>query len=175
MLKSKNWLLGVAIYLCFCSVGCTRPTEEGMELLEQKKYEEAVEVFQKEAESGKEQAEAYRGMGIAYWEQQKYEEAKNAFQKALDAGAEKTGTLYNLVASCEMQTGDYQSALNHYNLGLQAEGNSPELIQEMEFNQIAAYEKMYDWESAKAKAEAYIVKYPDDEVAKKEAEFLRTR
>ena len=41
----------------------------------------------------------------------------------------------------------------------------------MEFNQIAAYEKLYDWESAKAKIEEYIAKYPDDEAAKKEAEF----
>ena len=71
-------------------------------------------------------------MGLVYWEQQKYEEARNAFQKALDAGTEKTGTLYNLLASCEMQLGDYQSALNHYNLGLQSEGNSAELTQEME-------------------------------------------
>lgn len=114
-------------------------------------------------------------MGLVYWEQQKYEEARNAFQKALNAGTEKTGTLYNLLASCEMQLGDYQSALNHYNLGLQSEGNSAELTQEMEFNQIAAYEKLYDWESAKAKIEEYIAKYPDDEAAKKEAEFLRTR
>ena len=94
------------------------------------------------------------------------------FQKALNAGTEKTGTLYNLLASCEMQLGDYQSALNHYNLGLQSEGNSAELTQEMEFNQIAAYEKLYDWESAKAKIEEYIAKYPDDEAAKKEAEFF---
>lgn len=175
VLKSKNWLLGVLICMLVFSVGCTRPTEEGMELFEQKKYDEALEIFQKEAKSGKEQAEAYRGMGLVYWEQQKYEEARNAFQKALDAGAEKTGTLYNLLASCEMQIGDYQSALNHYNLGLQLEGNSAELTQEMEFNQIAAYEKLYDWESAKAKVEEYIAKYPDDEAAKKEAEFLRTR
>ena len=70
-MKSKNWLLGVLICTLLVSVGCTRPTEEGMELFEQKKYDEALEIFQKEAESGKEQAEAYRGMGLVYWEQQK--------------------------------------------------------------------------------------------------------
>ena len=64
-------------------------------------------------------------MELLMGEQQKYEEAKHAFQKALDAGTEKTGTLYNLLASCEMQTGDYQSALNHYNLGLQSEREQP--------------------------------------------------
>lgn len=175
VLKSKKWALCVLVFMLLVFAGCTRATEEGMELFEQKKYDEALELFQKEAESGEKQAEAYLGMGLVYWEQQKYEEARNAFQKALDAGTEKTGTLYNLLASCEMQLGDYQSALNHYNLGLQSEGNSAELTQEMEFNQIAAYEKLYEWESAKAKIEEYIAKYPDDEAAKKEAEFLRTR
>ena len=154
VLKSKKWALCALVFMLLVFAGCTRATEEGMELFEQKKYDEALELFQKEAESGEEQAEAYLGMGLVYWEQQKYEGARNAF---------------------EMQLGDYQSALNHYNLGLQSEGNSAELTQEMEFNQIAAYEKLYDWESAKAKIEEYIAKYPDDEAAKKEAEFLRTR
>ena len=95
------------------------------------------------------------------------------FRKHWMQGQKRRG--HNLLASCEMQLGDYQSALNHYNLGLQSEGNSAELTQEMEFNQIAAYEKLYEWESAKAKIEEYIAKYPDDEAAKKEAEFLRTR
>ena len=171
VLKSKKWALCVLVFMLLVFAGCTRATEEGMELFEQKKYDEALELFKRKQSQGG----AGRGilrMGLVYWEQQKYEEARNAFQKALDAGTEKTGTLYNLLASCEMQLGDYQSALNHYNLGLQSEGNSAELTQEMEFNQIAAYEKLYEWESAKAKIEEYIAKYPDDEAAKKEAEIF---
>ncbi|MEI3218996.1 MAG: tetratricopeptide repeat protein [Lachnoclostridium sp.] len=45
----------------------------------------------------------------------------------------------------------------------------------MMFNEIAAYEKMGDYETAKEKLREYTEKYPDDENAAKEAEFLETR
>ena len=45
----------------------------------------------------------------------------------------------------------------------------------MRFNIIAAYEKLEDWENAKAKLAEYTEEYPDDEQAAKEAEFLETR
>lgn len=40
---------------------------------------------------------------------------------------------------------------------------------------IVACEGMEDWEQAKEKLEEYIAKYPEDEEAEKEAEFLETR
>ena len=58
VLKSKKWALCVLVFMLLVFAGCTRATEEGMELFEQKKYDEALELFQKEAESGEEQAEA---------------------------------------------------------------------------------------------------------------------
>ena len=45
----------------------------------------------------------------------------------------------------------------------------------MEYNEIICYEQQSDWENAKAKITEYISKYPDDEAAQKEAEFLQTR
>ena len=57
-MKSKKWALCVLVFMLLVFAGCTRATEEGMELFEQKKYDEALELFQKEAESGEEQAEA---------------------------------------------------------------------------------------------------------------------
>ena len=45
----------------------------------------------------------------------------------------------------------------------------------MEFNEIICCEQLADWENAKEKADEYIKKYPDDEAAQKEAEFLQTR
>ena len=47
--------------------------------------------------------------------------------------------------------------------------------QEMRFNEIAAYEKTGDYESARTKLKEYVEDYPDDERAAKEAEFLETR
>lgn len=49
------------------------------------------------------------------------------------------------------------------------------MIQEMEYNEIICYEQTADWENAKQKITEYTEKYPDDENAKKEAEFLETR
>ena len=45
----------------------------------------------------------------------------------------------------------------------------------MEYNVIVSYEKMQNWEKAKSKLNEYLGKYPDDETAKKEVEFLETR
>ena len=45
----------------------------------------------------------------------------------------------------------------------------------MQYNIIVAYEQMEDWESAKVKLEEYLVNYPNDKSAKKEAEFQKTR
>ena len=65
--------------------------------------------------------------------------------------------------------------MNFYNLALEDEDNSEEMEQEIRYNIIAAYEQTGDWESVKVKLEEYLEDYPDDEDAKKEAEFLETR
>lgn len=169
------------IVLCLALAGCSHPIEDGLESMKSGQYEEALGKFEDAIEAGKRKkteknlAEAYRGQGLALWELGRYEEAKQAFQEALDSGADKTGTLYNLLAGCEMKTGAYSDALNHYHLALSQEGNGTELVQEIEFNMIAAYEKLYDWESAKEKLKAYIEKYPDDIEAAKEWGFLQSR
>ena len=90
-------------------------------------------------------------------------------------GTEKTGTIYNLLGACELELGNYEEALSCYEKGLEAEGNSKALKQEMEYNAIVACEGMEDWEQAKERLAKYTDKYPKDEEAKKEAEFLETR
>ena len=47
--------------------------------------------------------------------------------------------------------------------------------QDLLFNEIVAYEKKLDFQTAKAKAEAYVALYPSDEQGQKEYEFLSTR
>lgn len=151
------------------------PLKQGLEYLETGDYQSAVEQFEEAAEKEKSAGEAYRGIGIARWEVEDYEGACEAFEKALDAGAKKTGTIYNFLGSCEMKLGDPEKALNAYNLALEDENNSEEMEQEIRYNIIAAYEQMKDWDSAKQKLKEYLDDYPDDEEAKKEAEFLETR
>lgn len=149
--------------------------EEGLELLEAGDYKRAVNKFKESVDNDKDLGEAYRGIGIAKWELGEYEAARNAFASALENGAEKTGTLYNFLGNCEMQLDNPKAALNYYNLGTASEDCSEEMLKEMRFNEIAAYEQCGEWENAKAKLAEYIEDYPDDERAVKEADFLATQ
>ena len=167
------WIVCAAVCL---ATGCAGdPLEEGVELLQEAKYEEAAERFEDAAEKEKDAAEAYRGIGIAKWELADYEGAKEAFQQALDLGVQPTATLYNFLGNCELALQNPVAALNHYRMGIALEDADGELMREMKFNEIAAYEGIGDWESAKVKLSEYMEDYPDDERAVKEAEFLKTR
>ena len=166
----------LAASLAVLITGCGKnASEDGVKLLEEGKYKEAVKEFEQAVEDDVNIGDAYRGIGIAKWEQEDYEGAREAFKNALENGAKKMGTLYNFIGTCELRLGNPESALNYYNLGLASEDISKELKREMEYNEIAAYEAMEDWESAKVKLEAYTEAYPDDEKAAKELEFLNTR
>ena len=131
--------------------GCSgNPYKEGVSQLESKKYKQAEASFKEAVKQDKNTADAYRGIGIACWEQKEYKAALKAFKNAVKAGT-------------------------YYEKGLAASGSSDELKKEMEYNVIVSYEKMQNWEKAKSKLNEYLEKYPDDETAKKEVEFLETR
>ena len=97
-----------------------------------------------------------------------------------------TPALYNLIGISAMNLEDYDSALTAFEKGCQLPATSvytdadgkeqtadyTAVIQEMQFNRIVCFEKKLDWASAKAEMETYLTLYPDDETAKKEAEFL---
>lgn len=168
-------ILAAVIMAVLLLGGCADPVGTGTEYLEEGKYEEAAEEFQKAAEDNKNTGEAYRGLGIAKWELEDYEGAREAFVKALENDSEKTGTIYNFIGCCDLKLDNPSSALNYFNLGLDFEGNSEELNQEIRFNIIAAYEQTGDWESARTKLKEYLEDYPEDTEAQKEMEFLETR
>lgn len=173
----KVWRVFPAVLLLMILLtGCGKnPYKEGMEQLEAGQYKEAEVNFKKAVEKEKNLADSCRGLGIACFEQKDYEGARKALKQALKEGTEKTGTIYNLLGACELELGNYEEALSCYEKGLEAEGNSKALKQEMEYNAIVAYEGMEDWEQAKERLAKYTDKYPKDEEAKKEAEFLETR
>lgn len=173
-MKKYVMILLIVIYGLLLT-GCGNPSEQGVKEMESGNYKEAEEQFQKAVEKEVNVADAYRGIGLVNWEQEKYDEAAKALKKALEKGAKKTGTIYSILGNCAMKLNQPSEALNYYRLALAAEGNSKELVQELRFNEIAAYEQQKDWESAKAKLKEYVAAYPDDEQAIKEAEFLETR
>lgn len=166
----------VVLVLAACFLmGCGSKTKKGVEFLAEEKYEEALTAFEEGIRKDKNPAEAYRGMGITYYEMEKYEEASEAFENALKNEAEETGTIYNFLGICSMKTKDYERALEFFEKGIEMEDCSGELLREMQFNVVIAYEKLGDWENAKIKVKDYITQYPGDAKAAKEAEFLETR
>ena len=68
-----------------------------------------------------------------------------------------------------------EDAISYYEKALDHSDCSDDIKQEIQFNVIVCYEKLEDWDNAKAKLEDYVTAYPDDEKAAKEAEFLKTR
>ena len=184
MKRKKAAAVIAAFSTAFLLAGCANAVKSGTEALEAKDYETAAAEFQTAAddEDKKTSAEGYRGLGIVYYETGDYANALEAFRRALDNGAEQTAELYNLMGVSAMQTGDYEAGLEYIQSGLAMtdaasgdESADADLVREMEFNEIICCEQLADWENAKEKADEYIKKYPDDEAAQKEAEFLQTR
>ena len=181
----KKKLLILAMMSTVLLSGCAGALKDGAEALESGDYETAAASFQQAiSEKGDREdlTAAYQGLGMADYELGSYADALEAFESAVDNGAKQTVELYNLMGVSAMQTGDYEKGLDYIQAGLaltdtgtDGESDDAGLIQEMEYNEIICMERQADWESAKEKIAAYIEKYPDDEAAQKEAEFLETR
>lgn len=173
--KVMEWVLGIIIALLLC--GCEKEDliETGAGFLEQGQYAEAQMKFQEAVDQGEDLGEAYRGIGLCLWEQADYQAAAAAFGSALDNGAEETATIYNLLGICEMHMGNPERAAYYFGNGRVFPDAEAELLKEMAFNEIAAYEEMKDYLTAKDKLAEYVQKYPEDERAAKELEFLNTQ
>lgn len=68
---------------------------------------------------------------------------------------------------------DPESALAAFQAGLASEDKS--CMQTLKLNEIAAYENLAQFQKAAVLMESYLASYPDDERAKREYEFLKTR
>lgn len=194
---SQAKLLVLLLVMCLLC-GCSNKVEEGAELLEKKDFEGAVQVFEQVLEEGKstsvQKAEAYRGLGMAYYELGQYDKVREYLEKAVEAGGEATPALYNMIGVSAMRQEDYTAALSAFEEGiklpevgaLEEQGTFPwqkekvtvdysEVIREMRYNRIVCHEKLYDWQQAYLAAKEYLEYYPDDARVAHEAEFLETR
>ena len=79
----------------------------------------------------------------------------------------------NQLGLCRMQTGDYEGALNAFQSAMNIEENG--MMQVLKMNEIVAYERLKDYKKASILMESYLKTYPDDEEAKREYIFLKTR
>lgn len=173
MKKQKMIILITAASLFF--TGCSSNVKDGVALLEEKKYENAIVAFEEQVDIGKKTEEAYYGLGIAYFELEEYEKSVTAFEKSIEQGISESAILYSFLGAGYIEEERYADALNAYEKALQDEKCDEELKQEILYNLISVYENMADWDKAKSQLEEYITLYPEDTRVEKEAIFLETR
>ena len=72
-----------------CSSGKTENLDQGMALVEQLEYEDALASFDAAVVNGEDLQLAYRGMGLAYMGLSRYEEAADSLRRALSCSDER--------------------------------------------------------------------------------------
>ena len=107
----------------------------------------------------------YEALGDATYAMSLYEEYIRENSSA--------GRIYEQLATCQLEKGEYESVLETCEAGL-ALGNN-EGVKGLMFARVVAYERLYDFASAKKSMDEYLAVYPDDEVAKRENIFLSSR
>lgn len=115
---------------------------------------------------------SYLYLGLAYEAIHDYTYAASVYNSYLGK-YEGSAQIYNQLGLCELQKKDYVKALNAFQAGKQL--NDSAMLQNLSFNEIVAYEKMGEFETAYQLMGEYVRNYPDDEQAKREYQFLSTR
>lgn len=98
--------------------------------------------------------------------------AISVYSSFINAGGNSAEVL-NQLGLCKMKMEDYEGALSAFQQAMNVEGNS--ITQTLKYNEIVAYEYMGDFKKACVLIESYLKIYPDDENAKREYSFLKTR
>lgn len=81
--------------------------------------------------------------------------------------------IYNQLGLCKLQSGEYEEARKAFENAINVENNGMEKT--LEYNLIVACEYAGDFEKASVLMRTYLKKYPDDENAVRENEFLKSR
>ena len=98
--------------------------------------------------------------------------AMNLYEEYIRGDA-SAGRIYEQLATCRMNRGEYADALEVIETGLSL-GNG-EGMQGMMYDRVVAYEMLYDFTNAKKYMQEYLELYPDDESAIRENVFLSSR
>lgn len=111
-------------------------------------------------------------LGRTYEAMGEYNYAANVYESYIGSkGA--SSELYDQLGLCRLKMGEYEAALEAFRAGLEADDGS--FAKSLEYNMAVAYEYISDFETARDMLNEYISKYPDDEDAARELEFLATR
>lgn len=116
--------------------------------------------------------EALYYLGLTYEKLNDIDGAIVQYEKYIENDS-NNGQVYNQLGLCKLKKEDYQGALVSIQKGIK-EGDGT-AIKELLLNEIAVYEYLADFETAREKMEVYISSYPEDKEAAREYEFLKTR
>lgn len=133
-------------------------------------YQKAYIALEEAKEAGG--AESYLYLGRAYEATGDYNYASSVYNSYISKD-DTNAAIYNQLGLCEMAKQDYRKALEAFQAGLQI--GDGDLQQTLSFNEIVAYEYLGEYQKASVLLNTYLKNYPDDENAKREQEFLKTR
>lgn len=111
-------------------------------------------------------------LGKSYEQLGDYNYATSVYKNYLEEHPQ-SAEIFNQLGLCKMKSGEYEEALSAFRSASNVENNG--MSQTLEFNQIAAYEYVGNFKQAAVLMEEYLKKYPEDEAAKREYEFLKSR
>ena len=117
--------------------------------------------------------EAVLFLGKTHEELGDYNYAISVYNTYLNDTGESNPEILNQMGLCKMEMGDYEGALQAFQQAMQVEDNS--MLQVLKMNEVVAYEKLGEYKQATVLLGNYLKTYPDDETAKREYEFLKTR
>lgn len=112
-------------------------------------------------------------MGDIYYSEGNYAKACTYYEEYLASGATFQANYYSRLITCYIETENYAKAKTVMKEALSKDSNSSS--KDLLKNEIILYECLGNYKTAYKKAKAFVKNYPDDEDAKKELEFLKTR
>lgn len=133
-------------------------------------YQQACNLLEESKDTGK--AESFLYLGRAYEATGDYNYAASVYNSYI-AKDTSNAEIYNQLGLCLMKQGAYQQALETFQTAMNIENNG--ILQTLQFNEIAAYEYLGDFQRAAVLMNNYVATYPDDTKAQREYEFLKTR
>ena len=110
---------------------------------------------------------------VSGWEDKKYEIFLEAEVTLADGRVLRD--VETLVPYKYLELDKPEKAVYYFENGQELSGVGKELLKEMAYNLVVAYEKAGDYQSAKEKLDSYLKANPDDKKALKEQEFLNTQ
>ncbi|MDR0963882.1 MAG: tetratricopeptide repeat protein [Clostridium sp.] len=133
-------------------------------------YEQAA-AYLEDARSTKDTL-IYLYLGKSYEEMGEYNYAASVYNSYLvEVG--NNARIQNQLGLCELARENYDAALEAFRSGVALA--DAENMQALSFIEIVACEYTGDFEQARTLLQSYITKYPDDQNAKRELDFLQTR